>query len=402
MKRNTHTAELTKNYIESKVSQESILSIYLDIPIDTIKNCIENNKLIKSVFRNDDNDASMGIIYNNKGKLKIRDFGGFFFGDVYDAVAYVLSIGYNRTIDTNNKEHFYFVLKHIYNTFIDSFENKSVDPVLKESIKHAAAYAKQKRAVITVIPRQWTMEDIKLWSKWGIELSYLNTNFVVPVYSYSINKSANDEPNYFYEEHDPCYAYVLGKDSNNITLIKLYFPLRKRYRGQIKFVTNCNIIEGLLNIDKFVEYDYIVITKSSKDRLALGNWIANNPLYGGRLETKSKILVLNLPSENYKLKHNEFAFLKSILNPNGIIISLLDFDNTGRAGASYMKEAYNIPYIFITRGEFGLPDYKAKDFSDLVEFNGLTNGIIKKYIIDTYNYVNNKYAESTRCDDSPF
>ena len=83
MVRNVNTSRLTKAYIESKISQELIVSKYLDIPINIVQDCINNNALIPSVFRDDDTNGSMGIQYNVKGRLKVRDFGGFgFFGDI--------------------------------------------------------------------------------------------------------------------------------------------------------------------------------------------------------------------------------------------------------------------------------------------------------------------------------
>ena len=76
MKRNANTSKLTKAFIESRVSQEEIVSKYLDIPLEVVRDCVEHNRLIKSVFRDDDTDASMGFKYNAHGKLKVRDFGG--------------------------------------------------------------------------------------------------------------------------------------------------------------------------------------------------------------------------------------------------------------------------------------------------------------------------------------
>lgn len=107
MKRNANTSKLTKAFIESRVSQEEIVSKYLDIPLEVVRDCVEHNHLITSVFRDDDTDGSMGIAYNAKGRLKVRDFGGAgFFDDVYGVVAYVLSIVYERPISTNNKQDF--------------------------------------------------------------------------------------------------------------------------------------------------------------------------------------------------------------------------------------------------------------------------------------------------------
>ena len=130
MKRNINTCNLTKDYIESKISQVSIMSKYKDTdedlipayakitssipishsPIEVINDCIEHGHLIKSVFRDDDTNNSMGFAFNRKGRLKVRDFGGAgFFEDIYGTVAYVLSIICERRIEPNNKQDFYFI-----------------------------------------------------------------------------------------------------------------------------------------------------------------------------------------------------------------------------------------------------------------------------------------------------
>ena len=76
MKRNLLTSNLTKAFIESRIPQEEIMAKYLNIDVNIIKDCIEHNKLITSVFRDDDTNSSMGFAYNKQGKLKVRDFGG--------------------------------------------------------------------------------------------------------------------------------------------------------------------------------------------------------------------------------------------------------------------------------------------------------------------------------------
>lgn len=390
MKRNPATANLTKAYIESKISQELIVSKYLDIPIEVVQDCIANNHLIESVFRDDDYNKSMGIQYNNKGRLKVRDFGGFgFFEDVYGVVAYVLSLMYGRHIDANSRQDFYFILKHIATTFSDIIDNKAVDENIDTSIQVALSSGKQKRAIIEIVPRSWNKDDKAIWNKWGISLNYLNTHFVIPVDQYYINRCVNSNPKYNYTVKDPCYAYMLGQTRSGICLTKLYFPLRNR-RINLKFVTNCNVLEGLLNLE-LDNYDYILITKSSKDRLSIGNHLLNHPLYGGG-GNKLNIGIINLPSENYKLKQNEYNYLSNKLNENGLILSLLDFDTTGRIGAKYMYDTYGIPYLFITRGEFGLPNYKCKDFTELCEEYNVNE--INSFIKETLTYVKLKYNDA--------
>lgn len=387
MIRNINTTNLTKDYIESKVSQELIISKYLDIPMPIVKDCIEHNTLITSVFRDNDTNGSMGIQYNIKGRLKVRDFGGFgFFGDCYDVVAYVLSIACGRKIETNNKQDFYFILKHIAETFSDIISNKQVDENVTDFIKGAIAVGKQRKPIIEIVPRSWNKQDKEYWNSMGVKLDYLNTHFVIPVDQYYIDRTINTDPKYHYKSKDPCYAYMLGQNRKGVWLIKLYFPKRKKDREN-KFITNCNVLEGLLNLE-LNNYDYILITKSSKDRLSIGNHLITSPLYGGG-RAKLNIGIVNLPSESYKLKDKEYDYLKNKLNNNGLIISLLDFDTTGRHGAKDLYERYNIPYIFITRGEFGLPNYGSKDFAEL--HDKYTNEEINQFIIETIKYVELRY-----------
>ncbi len=225
-------------------------------------------------------------------------------------------------------------------------------------------------------------------------MNYLNTHFVIPVEQYYINRNANDDPKYYYKSSDPCYAYMLGQNRNGIYLIKLYFPLRNR-ATELKFITNCNVLEGLLNLELY-NYDYILITKSSKDRLSIGNHLIHHPLYRGAESLNRG--VINLPSENYRLNQTEFDWLTNRLADNGMIFSLLDFDRTGRDGAKYLYDTYGIPYLFITRGEFGLSDLGCKDFAELCAKYAPTE--INSFIDDTIKYINYKYRneEQTNSD----
>ena len=402
MIRNVNTAKLTKTYIESKISQELIVSKYLDIPMEVVKDCIKNNTLITSVFRDTDNNGSMGIQYNVKGRLKVRDFGGFgFFGDVYDVVGYVLSLIYKRKIEPNSKQDFYFILKHIANTFSDIIDGKETDDNITEEIKDAISIGKKRRPIIELVPRSWNKSDKEYWNNLGVSLGYLNTHFVIPVEQYYIDRGVDTEPKYYYKQKDPCYAYMLGQNRAGIHFIKLYFPKRNR-TTELKFITNCNVLEGLLNLE-LNNYDYILITKSSKDRLSIGCHLDSIPFYGGA-RAKLNIGIVNLPCEGYHLNEKEYSWLTNKLAPNGKLISLLDFDYTGRCGAKYMYDNYNIPYLFITRGEFGLPNYGSKDFAEL--HDKYTINEINQFINETVSYVklrfNNVSDSSSEFSDLPY
>lgn len=119
-------------------------------------------------------------------------------------------------------------------------------------------------------------------------MNYLNTHFVIPVEQYYIDRVTNPTPKYKDTKNDPCYAYMLGRNKSGVYLIKLYFPLRDRTK-ELKFVTNCNVLEGLPNLER-EDYDYIIITKSSKDRLSLGSHLSKHIFYGA----DGKLLILEL------------------------------------------------------------------------------------------------------------
>lgn len=383
MKRTPLTSNLTKAFIESNIPQENIMAKYLNLDVNVIKKCIETNTLITSVFRDNDTNSSMGFAYNKQGKLKVRDFGGAGqFMDIYDTVAYVLSISYERPINTNNKRDFYFILTHIYKTFSKEIDDKKYKEKIDNDIIYGLSKIKHRRPIIELVPRSWNKYDKEYWAKLGVSLSYLNTHFVIPIEQYYIDRGVNTDPKYYYKQKDPCYAYMLGQDRKGVHLIKLYFPNRDR-KTELKFITNCNVLEGLPNLE-LNNYDYILITKSSKDRLSIGSYLSMTPFYGGG-NAKLNIGIINLPSENYHLTEKEYSWLTNKLSPTGMLISLLDFDYTGRLGAKYLYDNYNIPYLFITRGEFGLPNYGCKDFAELAD--KYTKQEINQFINETVNYI---------------
>ena len=387
MKRTPLTSNLTKAFIESNIPQEKIMAKYLNLDVNVIKKCIETNTLITSVFRDNDTNSSMGFAYNKQGKLKVRDFGGAGqFMDIYDTVAYVLSISYERPINTNNKRDFYFILTHIYKTFSKEIDDKKYKEKIDNDIIYGLSKIKHRRPIIELVPRSWNKYDKEYWAKLGVSLSYLNTHFVIPIEQYYIDRGVNTDPKYYYKQKDPCYAYMLGQDRKGVHLIKLYFPNRDR-KTELKFITNCNVLEGLPNLE-LNNYDYILITKSSKDRLSIGSYLSMTPFYGGG-SAKLNIGIINLPSENYHLTEKEYSWLTNKLSPTGMLISLLDFDYTGRLGAKYLYDNYNIPYLFITRGEFGLPNYGCKDFAELAD--KYTKQEINQFINETVKYVKIKF-----------
>lgn len=384
MRRTVTNGNLTKEFILSKISQVSIFSAYTGVDTEVIENCIETGEFISSPFRVDEH-PSFGFRYDNRGKLKAKDFAGYFHGDCFDAAALVISEIIHKNVDISNKGWFIFVLKHIAYTFRNIIYGKDKDENIEGIIAEGVNAARNRKPIIEFVPRQWNNYDKNYWGKFHVPISYLNTNFIYPVDYFYINRKVNPEPKYYYENDrkDVCYAYMLGQDKRGIYNIKLYFPNRKH--GTIRFITNSNCLEGLLNLE-LNEYDSIIITKSTKDRISLRAYLDAIDLsisYGGTaLRT---IGLVNIPHESYKLKQNEYDWLRAKC-PNGLILSLMDNDNTGYREAIWLRNNYNIIPLCIPR------EYEVKDFAELRSKYSIET--IKELINLSYNYIADNYAEN--------
>lgn len=387
MGRNINSSKLTKQLILSKVSQVTIFSTYLNLSDKIVQYCIDTGELICSPIR-DDIHPTCGFRYDNKGKLKFRDFAGYFWGDCFDIVALIMGGIYNKQYDISNREDFVKVLRHITFTFKDIFYGQEKDINLINEINTGIVAIKHKKPNIELVVRNWNEYDKEYWGKFGVPLQYLNINFIYPVEQYYINRKINPEPKYFYNANDPCYGYCLGQDRSGVYNIKLYFP--NRNKTVTRFITNCNHLEGIYNLDK-TDYDIIVITKSTKDRVSLGAAILRiNSLYGG---VDKKVGVINIPHETYKLRQNEFDWLKGKLSDRGKIVSLMDNDSTGKHEAIWLRNNYQITPLLIP------VIYCAKDFAELVskhKFDKVVN-LIKQTInyISNYERKNNKLTWDT-------
>ena len=384
MRRTITNGNLTKEFILSKISQVSIFSAYIGVDAEIIEHCIDTGEFISSPFRVDEH-PSFGFRYDNRGKLKAKDFAGYFHGDCFDAAALVISEIIHKNVDISNKGWFIFVLKHIAYTFRNIIYGKDKDENIEGIIAEGVNAARNRKPIIEFVPRQWNNYDKNYWRKFHVPISYLNTNFVYPVDYFYINRKVNPEPKYYYENDrkDVCYAYMLGQDKRGVYNIKLYFPNRKH--GTVRFITNSNCLEGLLNLE-LSEYDSIIITKSTKDRISLRAYLDAIDLsisYGGTaLRT---IGLVNIPHESYKLKQNEYDWLRAKC-PNGLILSLMDNDNTGYREAIWLRNNYNIIPLCIPR------EYEVKDFAELRSKYSIET--IKELINLSYNYIADNYAEN--------
>lgn len=377
MKRNINNATLNKDFILSKISQIKIFSVYLGISEFDIQNCIDTGDLIISPLRYDKH-PTCGFKYDNKGKLKFKDFAGFIWGDCFDIAAYVLSYTYNKDININNKRDFIFVLKHIALTFSNIIYGTEKDNNIEKDLSNGRNNIKKSKPIIEFVIREWNKYDIKYWENGGVDINWLNINFIYAVDQYYINRKTNPHPKYFYNKNDPCYAYITGRDNKGIHDVKLYFP--KRDKHNTKFITNYNHLEGIYNLERD-DYDYIVITKSTKDRVALSKMLWSMLSFTGELQ-QAKIGTINIPAENYKLSTAEYYWLynKLAIKDSKRIVCLMDNDKSGYLEAIYLRNEFGMLPIYIPK------IYNAKDFFELRSAYGFNK--CKEFIIETYNKIN--------------
>lgn len=358
MGRSINTGTLNKQYVLNKVSQVTIFSTYLNLSNAIIEHCIATGEFILSPIRYDVHPTG-GFKYDSKGKLKFKDFAGYFWGDCFDLVAFVISNMYKININIANKQDFIKVLRHITLTFKDIFYGQEKDITLLTEINNTVVNIRNSKPIIEIVVRDWDGNDKQLWAKFGVELQDLNINFIYPVDQFYINRNVNPEPKYYHNPYDPCYAYLLGKDKHGILNFKLYFP--KRDKGVTRFITNCNHLEGINNLSDN-DYDIILVTKSTKDRVSIAASVKTALfLYGQDIEIK--IGYINIPHETYRLRQNEYDWLKSKLKEDGLLFSLMDNDTAGKLQALWLFDNYNMPPLLIPKG------YGAKDFAEFRENN---------------------------------
>lgn len=119
----------------------------------------------------------------------------------------------------------------------------------------------------------------------------------------------------------------------------------------------------------------------------LSKSINHSILYGGSTLESKAIGVVNIPHETYKLRQIEYDWLRSKLNRNGFLISLMDNDRTGLMEAVILKNDYDIIPIIIPK-ELGV-----KDFAELR--SSYSTNVINELIQQVVKYIEDNYGEES-------
>ena len=309
-----------KNYkkeeILSCITQEDIFRYYLGIEVQ-----------YKRTFKNPlrvDNHGTCGF-YRNNNTIRFYDK--------------------SRSIN----EDCFGILNHISNLSTLSFQEKlnkiAKDLSIKGNYQIALPQNTQTKEVtdIKFLSRQWNFLDLNYWKQFNVIINPLTEDNIYPVERYYIN----GECKYQYKPSDPCYAYYFKEDGTK----KLYFPNRKK--GQVRFIGNSNVIQGLSSLSP--QGEILIITKSYKDVRSLNSFGVNSIAPQSESVLIDKELFIDL--------YNRFDN----------IYTLFDWDITGIQAAKKYKKEYSLEPLFITDS--------SKDFTGYVKKNGIyrTNELINQF-----------------------
>lgn len=325
---------LDKNYILSHIDQEDIFSRYFGIARYKIDESIKTNTLVNNPNRKD-TSPSLGFKWSGN-KLKCRDFSGYFWGDCFDAVAHTIRC------NTHTPEDFKRVIDEVAREFKIHRYTLDNRPPLKKRIEQVH-YEPPTFKVISVAARDWNMLDVNYWMQIGADRARMKKFYVIPCAAIWINNLCI----YEYDQADPAYGYYLGRDDNQRELWQIYFPFRSKEHKYGRFISNCYMMKGMLQM---TNAEYGVIIKAYKDVICLDKW-----------SSKYSMTCIAPHSEGNILTENEMKFVRSKART---IITVSDFDRTGILFGLRMQRTYGTLPLYFTNGNYGTIDFQAKDLAE--------------------------------------
>lgn len=306
---------ITKDFILSKVNQESIMQHYTGQDVNS-------KKLFTSVLRTD-NHITVGYYKSRSGILYMHDFATNEHLDCWNVVMKLFNCSYYQALDIIAKDFGLIEGNHQISTF-------KVIPEIKET----------ESAKIQVQIKDYTQEELDWWLQFGINKKLLKKYHV-----YSLQHVfLNGELKFTSSPKCPIYGYYFGKDKNGEDKFKIYFPFRKEFR----FLNNVNkkTLQGYKQLPK--TGNLLVITKSMKDCISLHSF---------------GIAACAPNSETLFINDKQLEEFKNRFNH---ILVIYDQDRSGRYNMSKIRKLYpELNYFVIPK------NYGSKDFSDLVRDYGI-------------------------------
>jgi DNA primase len=314
---------ITKDFILSKVNQESIMQHYTGLDVSS-------KKLMLSPFRVD-NHFTVSFYKSKSDILYLHDFATNEHINCFQAVMKKFGVNYYEALDIIAKDF----------NLINGENNKSeVQPTVVAPLKET------KSSVIQVQIKDYTEEELNWWNQFGISKRTLKKFHVYSLQYVFIN----GELKFTSSSKCPIYGYYFGKDKNSVEKWKIYFPLKQEYR----FLNNLSkkVLQGYHQLPK--TGDLLVITKSMKDLMAMYEF--GIPAVSPNSET---LFVEDKKLEEFKQRFKH-------------ILVIYDNDKPGLHNMWLIRKQYpELNYYF-------LPWYLSKDFTDSIKLVGVEN--MKEYV----------------------
>lgn len=323
---------LTKDFILSKISDETIMSTYLGYPI--------KKGLVRSIFRSD-KYPTCSVYRSKSGLLKWHDFATNQTLNCFEVVMEKYNCKFNKALR---------IIAEDFNLVERNSDRSSV------KIINTNQFLEEKTdTTIQITPKSFTEQELKWWKSFNISEKTLKKYRVFSCDSVFLNGD------YFGSSSvkSSMYGYYCGK-KQGVELWRIYMPQKKSFR----FLSNTskNFIQG----SKYLPDtgDLLVITKSMKDVMCLYEF--NIPA----IAPCSEVLFLS----NIQLNSLKKRFKK--------IIVFYDNDLPGIKGMNRIKKEHpELLFFWIPR------KYNAKDCSDFVKKYGIAK--TQEYITMLKNFYEN-------------
>lgn len=318
---------ITKEFILSKLSEESIFNYY-------IGTTIKPNKLFCSKLRLDKHPTCSFY----RSKSNILYYHDFATGDNLNCFTYVMKLyncSYQKALN---------IIASDFGLLNDSKIKISQVVYNYEKIES------DKKTIIQVEIKDFLDYELKWWLSFGITESILNKYKIYSIKTVFLNGNVYAQSN----QSNPIYGYYFGK-KEGIEQWRIYFPKSNKCR----FIGNVSTktLQGYKQLPK--SGNLLLITKSMKDCLSLYSFglsaIAPN-------------------SETQEVEDNVLSDLKTRFK---YIVVFYDNDQAGISNMRKIKKKHpELNYFYIPR------HYGVKDVSDFYQKYGrdITMSTIKHYI----------------------
>ena len=327
---------ITKDFILSKINQESIMQYYTGLDVSS-------KKLMLSPFRND-HKVTCSFYKSKSDILYLHDFATNEHINCFQIVMKKFNVNYYEALDIIAKDF----------GLIEGTHSNKTAPIIIQSLKETES------ARIQVQIKKYSSKELEWWKQFGISIKTLKKFHVFSIEHVFLN----GELKFSSSDKCPIYGYYFGKDKNCKELWKIYFPTNKEHG--IRFLNNLpnKKLQGYKQLKD--SDDILIITKSQKDCMCFYEFGIN---------------AVAPSSESTFCNEKQIEELKTRFKH---IIVMYDQDKAGK------HNMYKIRLKYPELDYFVIPNYlKAKDFSDLVKLYGKEK--VKELLNECLNYFKNKW-----------